>query len=277
MKNKTLLALLTTATLVLSVGCSSSSQETSTKTESKQEVKKETKVWKQEDMQKVITDPNAYKGDTVEYYAKVFIEPERDKKGVYLQAFALNKGADGSTIIAFNDPNFQVKNGDIIYVKGVVTKEFKGENLMGGEVTAPVIEAKELKISDYATAFAPAKKTVEVNQEKEQSGFKVTVKKIEIAAEETRVYVSVENTSNANISVFKHSSKLVQDGKQLELGDDYGKGYAELQTDVLPGATTEGVLVFPAISESGEVHFYLDGSSDNYEVNIEPFQFGVKY
>ncbi|GAA3319230.1 hypothetical protein GCM10020331_025280 [Ectobacillus funiculus] len=56
-----------TAALLLAAGCSSSSKETASKPETSQEAKKESKVLKQEDMQKVVTDPGAYKGDTVEF------------------------------------------------------------------------------------------------------------------------------------------------------------------------------------------------------------------
>ncbi|GAA3319234.1 hypothetical protein GCM10020331_025300 [Ectobacillus funiculus] len=58
-----------------------------------------------------------------------------------------------------------------LYVKGTVEKAFEGENAMGGKITAPLIKAKEVKKSDYGTAFAPAKKSVDVNQEQNQSGF----------------------------------------------------------------------------------------------------------
>jgi hypothetical protein len=228
-------------------------------------------------MQKVVTDPNTYKGDTVEFYGRVFVEPERDKKGVYLQMYALNKEKDGNAIVGYADPNFDVKNGDIVYVKGTVEKAFEGENAMGGKVTAPMIKAKEVKKSDYGTAFAPAKKSVDVNQEQNQSGFKVTVKKLEVAQDETRVYVSVANESNAKISFFPHNTKLVQNGKQLELGDSYDKGYPEIQSDILPGTTTEGVLVYPAIAEGDSVQLHAEGYSDNYEVDIKPFQFTINY
>ncbi|MFX3623762.1 MAG: DUF4352 domain-containing protein [Ectobacillus sp.] len=275
MKKRLLFVPLTVASILLAAGCGS--EETASKPAAKQEEKKETKTWKQEDMQKIVTDPSAYKGDTVEFYGKVFVEPERDKEGVYLQINALNKGQDGNTIVAFRDPNFQVKNGDIVYVKGTVKKTFEGENAMGGSVTAPLIEAKELKQSDYATAFAPAKKTIEVNQEQNQQGFKVIVKKIEIAQDETRVYVTVANESQSEISFYKYDAKLVQDGKQLEATDNYDAGYPEIQSDILPGTTTEGILVYPAIAESGSVQLHAEGYSENYDIDINPFQFTISY
>ncbi|MFB9757973.1 DUF4352 domain-containing protein [Ectobacillus funiculus] len=277
MKKKLLFVPFATAALLLAAGCSSSSKETASKPETSQEAKKESKVLKQEDMQKVVTDPGAYKGDTVEFYGRVFVEPERDQKGVYLQMYALNKGKDGNAIVGYADPNFDVKNGDILYVKGTVEKAFEGENAMGGKITAPLIKAKEVKKSDYGTAFAPAKKSVDVNQEQNQSGFKVTVKKLEVAEDETRVYVSVANESNAKINFYPNNAKLIQNGKQLELADSYDKGYPEIQTDILPGTTTEGVLVYPAIADSGSVQLYAEGYSDNYEVDIKPFQYTINY
>lgn len=281
MKKKLLFVPFATAALLLAAGCSSDSKETTSKPvekqEEKQEVKKEAKVLKPEDIQKVVTDPNAYKGDSIEFYGKVFVEPERDQKGVYLQMYVLNKGKDGNAIVAFNDPNFQVKNHDIVYVKGTVKEAFKGENAMGGKVTAPMIIAKELKKSDYGTAFAPAKKSVDVNQEQNQSGFKVIVKKLEVAQDETRVYVSIANESDAKINFFQHNAKLVQNGKQLEIKNNYEADYPEIQSDILPGTTTEGVLVYPAIAEGGSVQLHAEGYSENYQLRIKPFQFTINY
>ncbi|GAA3319232.1 hypothetical protein GCM10020331_025290 [Ectobacillus funiculus] len=51
------------------------------------------------------------------FYGRVFVEPERDQKGVYLQMYALNKGKDGNAIVGYADPNFDVKNGDIFICK----------------------------------------------------------------------------------------------------------------------------------------------------------------
>lgn len=36
----------------------------------------------------MLSDPKRFKGRNVEYYALVFVAPERDDKGVYLQAYA---------------------------------------------------------------------------------------------------------------------------------------------------------------------------------------------
>src|SRR5699024_26291 len=43
---------------------------------------------KPEDFDKVFSDPNAYKGYEVNFTGKVFVQPERDADGTYLQVYA---------------------------------------------------------------------------------------------------------------------------------------------------------------------------------------------
>ena len=65
----------------------------------------------------VYSNPKEYKGRKVEFYGKIFIEPEKDAEGTYLQMYTLNQGSDGNTVVAIQDPNLDVSNGDIVYVK----------------------------------------------------------------------------------------------------------------------------------------------------------------
>ncbi|HDX9580272.1 TPA: hypothetical protein ROX88_003905 [Bacillus pseudomycoides] len=75
----------------------------------------------------------------------------------------------------------------------------KGENMVGGKITAPVVKAKSATKAEYKDAFSPTKKAIDVNQKVSQNGYDITVNKIEIADEETRVYV----TANG-VLVFKN-------------------------------------------------------------------------
>ena len=152
----------------------------------------------------VYSNPKEYKGRKVEFYGKIFIEPEKDAEGTYLQMYTLNQGSDGNTVVAIQDPNLDVSNGDIVYVKGVVGDVFEGTNAFGATIVAPQILANSIEKSDYATAFSPALKVIEVNQEINQHGYSMTLERIELAASETRVYLKIKNDSsdNRNLPVF---------------------------------------------------------------------------
>ncbi|MEH7180519.1 LptM family lipoprotein [Neobacillus vireti] len=267
--------------MIFSLAACSSESSSNAKKEGKSEEesagsKEAAKVLTKDEFYKMFSDPKKYKRSKVEFYAKIFIEPEKDEDGTYLQAYADNN-MDRNIIIAIADPNLDVKTDDIIFVSGVVKDVFKGENALGGTVTAPVITADKIELSDYATAFAPALKTVEVNKDINQHGYVLHLGKIEIAESETRLHVSITNNSDRNISFYSFNSKIVSGNQQLETQDNYDAGYTEVQSEILPGVKSEGIVVFPKVPETGTLKIMFEGSSEKYELDFQPFQFDVTY
>jgi hypothetical protein len=228
-----------------------------------------------DEFEKMFSDPKKYKGSKVEFYGRIFVEPERDSDGTYLQVFA-NNNSERNTIIMIEDPNVDVAMDDIIHVTGTVKDAFEGENAFGGVITAPMILADSIEKTDYQTAFAPAKQTIELNAEQNQHGYKLTVQKVELADQETRVYVQVANETNNKIYFYTFDAKLIANGKQLEEEMNYDANYPEVQSELLPGVTTDGIIVFPALEEGvSTFQLYFEGSSDNWEIDFEPFVFDV--
>ncbi|MGF7534692.1 DUF4352 domain-containing protein [Bacillus mexicanus] len=172
-----------------------------------------------------------------------------------------------------DDSNLDIKDDDIIHVVGTVKDKFDGENALGGSVSAPRIVADSIEKSDYATAFAPAQKTINVNKTQNQHGFALTLQKVELAEKETRLYVNIENKSKDEINFYKFNAKITADNKQIEPKSDLSE-YPKIQSEILPGVKTEGVIAFPKI-ESKTANIILDGSSENYDITINPFTFEV--
>jgi hypothetical protein len=275
---KKLLILLFVLSITL-VGCSSeesSRNDSAEKVVKNEEKAKNAEVLSKEEFEKMYTNPKEYKGSVVEFFAKIFVEPEKDSDGTYLQAYVDNN-SDRNIIIAIKDPNLDVKSEDIIIVKGTVNDVFEGENLMGGKITAPMILADSIEKSDYASAFAPSLKTVDINQEIDQHGYLLKVNKMEVAANETRFYISIQNNTQSTISFYDFNSKLIVENKQLETKDNFDSDYPELQSDILPGIVTEGIIVFPSVAETGNVKLYLEGSSEDWDLDLNPFQFEIAY
>ena len=182
----------------------------------------------------VYSNPKEYKGRKVEFYGKIFIEPEKDAEGTYLQMYTLNQGSDGNTVVAIQDPNLDVSNGDIVYVKGVVGDVFEGTNAFGATIVAPQILANSIEKSDYATAFSPALKVIEVNQEINQHGY----------------------------------------SNQISEEDNWDADYQEINSEIFPGVTSQGVVTFAPVDIQGEnLKLVFEGSSDDYYLDFEPFIF----
>jgi len=273
---KKLLLILLSITLVFSlVGCGSNeAQEADSSKDSNEKVEKISK----EDLDQLYADPDKFKGKEVELYAKIFVPVERDGDATYIQAFGDPVNSDKNTIIAIKDPKIDLKEGDIIRVIGKVKGSFDGENAFGGSITAPTIIADSIEKTDYATAFAPAIKTVEVNEEKDQHGCKLKIDKVEIAEDETRVYVKLNNGTDNKIDFYSFNTLIIQGDKQYEAEENYETGYPEPQSEISPGVSTEGIIRFPKIDLEGkQAKIVSEVYSDNYNINMEPFTFEITW
>lgn len=223
------------------------------------------------------SDPEAYENYDVEFTGVVFIEPEQDKDGVYLQVYAKPENYEQNVIVGYEDPDFEVEEEDYVQVKGVVQGEMEGENVMGGDLAVPVVYATDLEVVDYATAVAPALDEVEIDETIEQHGVEVYIEKMEIAEKETRVYLTVNNDTDDAFNYYDFDSKLISGNEQLDAEDNYESDLPEIQSEILPGVETEGVFTYPAMDEDAEnVTFHSEGHSDNYELDFEPFTLEIE-
>lgn len=220
------------------------------------------------------TDPGGHKGASVDIVGQVFAAVERDADGTYWQMWADPRNSEWNTLVLYSDPDFRIKDQDYVHVLGVVHDVFEGENAFGGLITAPAILAISAEVVD-ATATAPeALRTAEVDLTQKQHGLAVTVSKVEFAAEETRVYVTVENGSGDEASFYSFNAKAVQGSTQYE-PDSWGSDYPEVQSDILPGISTSGVIVFEAMDPSAPTKIYLEGRAGSYSLDFEPYVFTI--
>lgn len=234
------------------------------------------KLLSETEYEQLYSDPEKFEGAKVDFFAQIFMDVERDGQGTYIQAFADPENSSKNTIIAIADPSLDVARGDVIHVTGVVKGEFTGTNAFGAKITAPAILADKIEKTDYATAFSPAKETIQLDKELDHNGFVVNLHKVELAEDETRVYLSITNKMQNKIRMYSHSAKLTQESKQYEPKLIIGDRYPKLQSEILPGITSDGVIVFPRIEGSSQLKLFLEGSSDNWSIDIAPFVFEIK-
>jgi hypothetical protein len=121
-----------------------------------------------------------------------------------------------------------------------------------------------LRVVDATAAASPAIRTLSRRQIA-QAGITITVQKVEFAEDETRVFVAVKNGSSAEFSLYSSSGKAVEGGRQYE-STFSSTEYPELSSDLVPGAFTSGVIVFPKMRPKGGLDVYLEGSSEDYDV-----------
>ncbi|CAN2249099.1 DUF4352 domain-containing protein [Bacillus vallismortis] len=255
--------------ILANIGNSEDSQASTT---TGSDSKKSTKTVQKADIEKLYTNADQFKNYKVDLYVKVF-DVEQDDDGTYLQGYNNPEKLSKNTLIMSDDSDLDIKDDDIIHVVGTVKDKYDGENALGGSVSAPRIIADSIEKSDYATAFAPAQKTINVDKTQNQHGFALTLQKVELAEKETRLYVKIENKSQDEINFYDFNAKIISDNKQLERKDDLSS-YPKIQSEILPGVNTEGVIVFPKI-ESKTAKIILEGSSENYDITINPFTFEV--
>lgn len=264
---------LTLATFLL-VGCGGGNKSSATNSDANTSAEN-IKILTADEFKQMYSDPNKFKNNKVNFYARIFLEPEKDDKGTYFQCYA-NNDDSMNTLVTISDPKLDVKDGDIIYITGVVAKAYTGKNAFGGEVTAPVITADKVLKADYATAFAPAVKTVDLNKEINQHGYIMKVNKVEFAEKETRVYLTINNASKDKISFYSFNSKATQGSSQFEIADNYDAKYPEIESEILPGIKEEGIIVFKPMNPAGEnAKLIIEGRSDNYQLDFTPFIFDI--
>lgn len=219
------------------------------------------------------SDPESYVGSVVELTGQVFSGVEYDDEGVYFQLWGDPKNFDLNTVVAYKNPEFELQDDDYVKITGEVVDVFEGENMMGGTITAPAILASKVEILSYKDAVMPTVATAAAtNGTIDQLGYTVTVQSIELAEEETRVYISIQNNGANEFSLYDFNAVLIQDNTQYEYQPNYDADYPEHQTEIRPGVTTEGVLVFPAIGED-PFQIIMEARSSDWDEELTDYVF----
>ena len=216
------------------------------------------------------SDPKAYKGQYVKLSGKVFSNPEQ-KDGTYVfQMWGDPTNSERNTIVYTSDTTLDLHEGDYVMVDGRIDGVFSGENMLGGEVTAPQIGDAVVTKSNYVDVVVPTLKEITPNLNQDQQGFNVTVEKIQYAAEQTRVYVTIRNNSADKMSFSNYDTRILMNGQQIEQKDDWDAELPKLSYEILPGASTSGVLTFPAIDQNQAFQLIIPSIySDNWELDYE--------
>jgi hypothetical protein len=280
MKKKMVTIVLSLLLAVSMCGCGDSESATDKKTEKQKE--SEEKVYLEEsEIGAFFSNPKDFKGKYIKLDGRIFMAPEKGDGKIALQAQHDPDTSSYNFIVYTEDESLSFKTGDYIVADGEILGELKGENLFGGKVTAPVIQADSIEIQSYMDAVVPTIAEYTLNDLSfSQNGVTLKMDKVEYAEKETRVYATITNESEDKFRLDTYGIKLVQNGQQIEqdtsTGSAYEGNYPELPSEVLPGATSSGILVFPSMDYSTGFQLYAEGSSENWEVEFQPFIMEMK-
>jgi len=267
---KCLSSCLSIALMLSLVACSGSSDPSS---DSSTASKTPPEPLSEREVKMMYTDPKSYVGSIVELTGQVFAGVEYDSDGVYFQLLADPVNRDFNTVVAYHDPEFELEDDDYVKLTGEVVDVYEGENMMGGTIVAPAVLAHEIEILSYKDAVMPTIATAAAsNGTIDQLGYEVTVENIELAEQETRVYISIQNNGAHEFSLYGFNTVLIQDGTQYETQSNYEADYPEHQSQIRPGITTEGVIVFPAIREE-PFQLIMEARSSDWHEDIEDYVF----
>lgn len=226
----------------------------------------------------VFSDPEKYEGKYIRLSGKIFNGPDKEENYAAYQAWHDITNSQNDFIFGLEDDSFAVD--EYVMVDGVITGTFEGENVMGGTVSCPMIHADSVEKLSYMETVVPTLKEITLeNAVSEQNGISIKVDKVEFAEEETRIYVTESNGSADKFNMYIYDIKIVQNGQQIEQNVSsqsiYEGEYEQLSSDILPNASSSGILVFPAIDSSAGFQIYAEGSSDNWELDFAPFTIDI--
>ena len=272
MKKKLMALLLCSVTAVMLAACGSSNEGSTS----------EEKVYLEDSqIQQLFTDPEQFKGKYAKLSGVLLANPEADSDGsMALQIFYDTQNYDQNFIVYTDNADASLKSGDYVKVDGKVRGKFTGQNAMGAEISIPAIENAAVTKSTYMVVVAPTTAALEPNVSAEQHGITASVDKIEYSDLETRVYMTVKNDSSDNVSLDVYGIKLIMDGQQIAQDDNsvssFNGNYAELNYDIAAGASSSGILVFPAIEQKKDFQVVLSNViSDNYELDFDTYTLNI--
>ena len=129
----------------------------------------------------------------------------------------------------------------------------------GNTVVLYMGENLDLKSDDYVKISGKV-----VGEFEGTNAFGGTITAPQILAE------TVELSSYADII----DAKCVQNGKQLEEQSNYTADYPQINSDLLPGATSSGIIAFPAM-DIASFKLVLEAYSSDYTTRIQPYTFEI--
>lgn len=224
----------------------------------------------------LVGDPDEYKGAAVDIVGLVFTTPERVENMIAWQMYADPQEREGGMIVYIATSGFSIKSGEYVRVKGIVAGSVEGENLFGGKIRALAVLADSATLVDALAAAPTAVRVYRGSADSiVQHGVIISIDKVEFAETETRVFITIVNNSNDEANFYSFNAKAVQGNRQFEAEFGFAKDYPEVQSELLPGIQSSGIVVFPAMDPSTETQLHFEARTLDYLLDFRPYQFRI--
>jgi hypothetical protein len=210
-----------------------------------------------------MADPSAFVGARVNWTAIVDSNPVNND--TYISFRAIDPSTLDRYIVETADLSTQtwVKENSYVQVIGNVTDAFP-EGDFGRRVIRAALVSK-LRIVDVE---APALQTVTYGTVYLQNGFEVKLDRVELAAKETRVYLTLTNHRTDDVSFMLFGEKLTKGSQQFE--QQPSRDTEGILPDALvPGVQSSGAIVFPAMSDIKGAKIYLGAPYSKNDLGID--------
>ncbi len=229
-------------------------------------------------IQEAFNSPNQYKGKYVDILGEVFSKVGSENGRTVYQACYNHAIYDG--IFTFEvDSSAGINICNPVVVNGRITGEFMGKDALGGTVRSLGIEADSVDVVCVDPATPTFEEVVPADAIIDQHGFVLKVNRVEFDENETRIYMTETNNTDAKFSLWTHSMTIVQNGQQVEQNSSspspYEGDFVKLPGDLVPGATASGIAIFPLLDGDAEFQLTVEGSSSNHELDFAPFTFTI--
>lgn len=246
-----------------------------------EENQKEIGVWKndeilpmkEEELKSLFSKPEDYEYHCISKAGKIghVIEEGYGYKAVVVYTDVDNYDDDMIVVLYGEDINVDV--GDYIKYTGIVmsSRQVKSFGYLNYRLGVRTTSWSE---SNYIDCVRPTLDTIDINQTQEQFGYVINIEKMEFADKESRLYLSIENNGSDKFSVYDFNVVISQNNKQYDGIYNYDAEYPKIQSELLVGNKTEGIIAYEPLSND-LFTITIDAYSENWDEHLEPFVFVV--
>ena len=227
--------------------------------------------------ERVLANPDQYKGSAVEISGKIFINPRKVGDKFTFQLYQGGKDDLNKNVIVYvAAAASEVRVGNCVGIKGTVQGQEQGVNSFGATVSAVAVDADQVEIKDCVGVTYPTIRSIDVQRSLEKSNVLVTLERVELAYDHTRVYLKIKNNAQAKVSFAASNVIAVQDKRQFKQKSIVDVDYPTIESTIYPGVEEEGVITLEPMNPDVAAPINLILKVNSAAFDEEQFDFSVR-